>query len=168
MTNDQFSEELKLDNVWIDKYNNDLKKQLFFYIEPVKNIKIFNIYINNNKIIYYQKKKINIEDKKIDNFKLLKIIERLKKINNEKFKIIDVLKFQILINNENIQKFLKNEYLIEFQKIDLYKTIFFNDSINIFKNLNSIYIIYKKDEINLKNLTAKNRQKKHNITKKKY
>lgn len=168
MNKDDIEEELELDILWIEKYKKDINKQLFFFVEPIKNIKIFNIYIKNNKIVYYHKKKIYIKDSKIENINLLKMIERFKKIKDETFKIKDILKFQVTINNNNITKFLKNKYLINLEKMDLYKDIYFIDCINIFKNLNCLYLIYEINELNTKNLTAKKRQKKHKVTKKIY
>jgi hypothetical protein len=160
--------DLELDLNWIDEYNKNLKKNIFSFIEPQKNIKIINLYIENKKIIYYHKYKIEINNKKIENEKILNLIEKNKKVNNKKFKLIDILKFELDIELNNIDKLIKKENKLNLIPVDIYKDIYFKDTINIFKNLQSLFFIYEIDKNNKKILTRRSHDIKHNITKKYY
>ena len=158
--------ELELDNSWIENYNKNLKSQSFFLIEPLNNITIFNIYIKENKIIFYHKYKITIENQVIKSLNTLTLVEKYKNIKSKKFKLKEILKFKLNISNNQIENFLKNNYIIPLEKINIYKDIYFEDTINIFKNLPCLYFIYEIKDNTLNNKTAKIMQKNHNITKK--
>lgn len=158
--------ELELDNSWIETYINKLEDVSFFLTEPTNNVTIFNIYIKQNKIIFYHKYKITIENKLIDPLKTLTLVEKYKNIKSEKFKLKEILRFKLNIDNNQIEKFIKNINTIQLEKINIYKDIYFEDTINIFKNLPCLYFIYEiKDNI-LNNKTAKIVSKSNKTTKK--
>lgn len=158
--------ELELDNSWIETYINKLEDMSFFFTEPTNTVTIFNIYIKQNKIIFYHKYKITIENKLIDPLKTLTLVEKYKNIKSEKFKLKEILRFKLNIDNNQIEKFIKNNNTIQLEKINIYKDIYFEDTINIFKNLPCLYFIYEiKDNI-LNNKTAKIVSKSNKTTKK--
>ena len=159
---------LILDNLWIENYHKNLLKQNFFFIEPIKKISIFNLYIKNNKIIFYHKNKIEIVNKKITNQKILSLIEKNKYIKSIKFKLKEILKFEIDIDNSNIEKFIKNNEKIKLINMDIYKDIYFKDTINIFKNLSCLYFIFEVNENIKKNITTHISVRKKNKQTKKY
>lgn len=158
--------ELELDNSWIENYTKNIETQSFFLIEPLKYITIFFIYINKNKIIFYHKDKVTIQDKVIKNLKILNLIEKHKNIQLKQFKLKEILRFKLNINNREIEKFIKNNNKNKLEKINIYKDIYFEDTINIFKNLPCLYFIYELNENISNNRTSKIMPKKHNITKK--
>jgi len=169
MTNIEKNIDLNIDFNWIEDYNNNLYSKLFLLKEIPKNIHIFNIYINNNKIIFYHKYKIVI-NKILTSNEILKLIESNKIIKSLKFNFNEILKFELNIDNSNIEKFIKNNHKINLESINIYKDLYFKDSINIFKNIHCLFFIYdlNNNELN-KNITYKiaiNKTKKLNNTKK--
>ena len=73
----------ELDQDWIDNYFNNINNNIFSFIEPIKEITIFFIYINNNETEYFFKSFLNI-DKFISKASLFKLIEERKEARKKK------------------------------------------------------------------------------------
>lgn len=163
----EIKSEEELDQDWIDNYFNNINNNIFSFIEPIKEITIFFIYINNNETEYFFKSFLNI-DKFISKASLFKLIEERKIINNNYYNLKNLFKYELLLDQHNIKKFLDNEkYYNELQGVNYYDDIYFSDNINIFKKINSLFFIFeKKISKDSKNITFKNVRTKHNLTKK--
>ena len=159
----------ELDQDWIDNYFNNINNNIFSFIEPIKEITIFFIYINNNETEYFFKSFLNI-DKFISKASLFKLIEERKIINNNYYNLKNLFKYELLLDQHNIKKFLDNEkYYNELQAVNYYDDIYFSDNINIFKKINSLFFIFeKKFSKDSKNITFKTVRTKHNLTKKSF
>ena len=132
----EIKNEEELDQDWIDNYFNNINNNIFSFIEPIKEITIFYIYINNNETEYFFKSFLNI-DKFISKESLFKLIEDRKTINNKYYNLKNLFKYKLLLDQHNIKKFLDNEkYYNELQAINYYDDIYFSDNINIFKKIN--------------------------------
>lgn len=135
-----------LDNSWINNYETLEKDYFFFYKEQVDNINLYFIYINNNnEINLITQENVSIS-KKLEKKFIYKIIKKKKYNNGINYKLISLLKYNILLEPENIKKFLNNEFnennnifLIPIYKIE---DIEFEDTITLFKDLNSLFFVF--------------------------
>lgn len=135
-----------LDNSWINNYETLEKDYFFFYKEQVDNINLYFIYINNNnEINLITQENVSIS-KKLEKKFIYKIIKKKKYNNGINYKLISLLKYNILLEPENIKNFLNNEFnennnifLIPIYKIE---DIEFEDTITLFKDLNSLFFVF--------------------------
>jgi len=115
-----------------------------FYCEQVDIIKIFFIYVDrNHKIKFIKNDKILIDDSKLNKLDLSILIKKNKKHNNIYYQPLSILKYNIDINSNEINSYLKfpNDYNFLINEKNI-KDITWNDSISLFKDLNSLHIVY--------------------------
>lgn len=173
-----------LDTKWIDEFDvyNDL------YNEDLEYINIFYFYINKeNNIIDVIKTRNIIQDNKITKDELLYLIKTNIINKKKKYELMSILQYNFDINPEDVQYFLREninndskcikeqQYLIKHKSLS---TIIWNQTINIFKPLNALYIVFHEAKLKKtkQNVTKKIRlsnvklqtQTKHNKTYKKY
>jgi hypothetical protein len=145
-----------IDQQYIKEFEDLEKEYNNFYNEDIKQIKIIYLYINNDNEVY----SIKSENEKIENSCLTseRILYLIK--NNQtnlltKHKLVSLLKFNIDLEHTELKNFILNEstnnYLISLKIID---TIQFNNSIDIFNDLNSVIFIFT-NKIEHKNNTTK-------------
>jgi len=83
------------------------------------------------------------------------IINEHREILNKKFILIQMLKYNFNIENKNVNKFLKNNNdFIFLTKLNEIVDIYWDDTIPLFKSLNSLYFIFFEKK-NLKHNTKK-------------
>ena len=147
----------ELDDSWIKEIEEEEKEYNSFYKEENDTINIFFIYINRqNKIYYIKKDNIVLSDKKLDKTKLLFLLKNNKLYNKINHKLISILQYNIDLSPEEIGNYLKKEENYNFLSIKSNLTdIKWDDTINLFKSLNSLHIIYYEDTKNKKSSTKK-------------
>lgn len=147
----------ELDDSWIKDIEEEEKEYNSFYKEENETVNIFYIYINNKNEIYYVKKdNIILSDKKIDKTKLLFLLKKNKLHNKTNHKLISILQYNIDLSPEEIGNYLKKEENYNFLSIKSSLTdVKWDDTINLFKDLNSLHIIYYEDTKNKKSSTKK-------------
>jgi len=193
---------MELDTSWITNFENLENEYNIFYKDKVTEISIFSIYIDgNHDILKIKKEKSNnIINNTINKNHLLYLIKNNINYNNVKYKLISILKFNIDINTLDINNFLygetppvppneKKEHVSEeeeaheeesyFQNLTYLSTIknlndiHFNNTINIFQDINALFFIYYSPIIPNQNSHPKNTKKvyiktnKHRKTKRK-
>lgn len=152
-------EELDVD--WIDNFEEEEKIYEKFYPDKVKSIKIFSMYVNKNCILdkvkesSYELQNENILRK----IELVKIIKEKKNDDGVKYKLISLIKHNVDLKPEDIKNYIlnKKDYLFVDTLREL-KDINFYDTIGMFEDLNSIFLIYYEF----------NEKLKHNKTKRIY
>jgi hypothetical protein len=180
-----------LDNKWITNFEKEDKLYQDFYIDDNYFVHLHFIYIQKNMEI----EKIREETFFMKTPNIIsreEIIGLLKKnafINNQKYSIFSLLKFNIHLKPQDIPFFLQNptntsteDFLKPIKNID---AVTFDKTISMFQDLNTLYFIYvenMKMDVNIKkNLTKKiylhllneksnkqNKPNKPNKTKRKY
>lgn len=153
------SDEELLDDTWITEIENEEKDYNNFYKEENTLIETVFIYINSeNKIYYIKKDNIFLQNKSLDKEELIFLIKKNQKYNNNKHKLISILQYNIDLAPQDLNLYLKNSDNFNFLSIktDL-SELKWDDTINLFKDLNTLYIIY-----------YENQKKKNNNTKKVY
>ena len=137
----------ELDESWITQIEDEEKEYNSFYKEENEVIEMVYIYINNeNKIYYVKKENILLENKILDKTKLLFLLKNNKKHNNKNHKLISILQYNIDLSPEELAIYLKNDDDYNFLSIKSSLTeLKWDDTINLFKDLNSLHIIYYED-----------------------
>ena len=171
----------QLDEEWIKNFENMEKKYDIFYKEKPTTIEIIYIYIDIDKEIEFIKKEDSIlnTESKILKSNLIYLINSNKIMCEKKYKLLNILKYNFTIEpieilnyfkniNNNNKNISNNKYLHNITTID---DIFFKDTIELFNELNTLYIIYA-DEKKIKQTTKKiflnkNKNKKLGKTKRK-
>jgi hypothetical protein len=147
----------ELDDSWIKEIEEEEKEYNSFYKEENELIKVFYVYINKeNKIYYVKKEDIMLEDKKIDKTKLIFLLKKNKIHNNTNHKLISILQYNIDLSPEDLGLYLKNNDNFNFLTVkSSLSELKWDDTINLFKDLNSLHILYYDDTKAKKNTTKK-------------
>jgi hypothetical protein len=142
-----------LDCSWIDKEEKMGASNTNYIREPIDDIKLFFIYINTQSEIAYVSKEIeSIENGYINKERLLQIIQTKRHHNNKKYRLDDILSFQIDLEPENIQSFSELDELDDIsasflKNIPIFDEIDCIPSIFIFHDISSLFFVF--NEINL-------------------
>jgi hypothetical protein len=197
--NGVLEDEIKLDPLLDDQWIKDFEEKDNLYVNlynnDVLNIYIHFIYIDKeNNIISSLKKQCILSNKNyLLRDELLGYIKHNYILNQIRYKLISILKYNFHLSSSNIFSYLKNtdnkqDYLTIIKNID---TIHFDKTIPMFQDLNDLWLVfYEKTDIqhtknqciksdfytnnnNLHSLTKKillkdkNYKKKHSSTKRK-
>jgi hypothetical protein len=156
-----------LDETWINEFEKSDKLYQEFYKDDIYYLTVYFIYVNKNENIEKIKEEIFFMNKPniISRDEIIGILKRNTFINNIKYSLLSILKYNILLEPLDICNLLSlnnfdtdSEYLSIIKNID---DIYFEKTINMFQDLNNLFIIYyEKDYDNL--------SKKLNSTKKVY
>lgn len=149
-----------LDMSWIEEEERLQNIQTNYSREPMESIKTYFIYINKNQYIdkilcEVQELEINSDStgSQINKETILKIIQT-KKISTpfSKYKLVDILLYNIDLEPEHIQDYSKaniednrNKDLLK--KIPIFDEVIIAPSIFIFHGINSLYFIFQEVEI---------------------
>jgi len=157
-----------LDTSWINEFEKVDKDYESFYMEKLNYVKITFIYVNKlDEIDRVKEDKIFINNTNIISKE--EIIEILKKnsiIENKKFKIITILKYNLDLEPLEVRKFLlnndnntntDNSYLSVIKSITEIK---WEKSISMFQDLNNLIIIFYENNKNKNNENIINNCKK--------
>ncbi len=147
----------ELDTNWIKEFEKDEEIYKDFYKDPIESIKIFLLYVDNNNNLFHIKKNLcTLDNSQIKKESLMKIIKEHMFHNKKKYRPISILKWNINMEPEDISSYLKESSKFNFltveRKID---TIKFEESINLFHNINSLYIVYHESWKSFNNRTKK-------------
>jgi hypothetical protein len=159
---EEYKEEYKdLDTSWITNFEIIDKKYKELYIDDLNVIHIRYIYIDNNEIqsIKHQKKLLLIPNF-LSKIELVEILKKNSFVNNIRYKVSSIIKYNINLEPENLDIFLKNSknynFLSTIKNIDEIK---WEKSIKMFRELNELCILfYKNNDL----------EQHHNTTKKIY
>ena len=147
----------ELDDSWIKEIEEEEKDYNSFYKEENETIRVNYIYIDKSSKIYYVKKEIlMLEEKKIDKTKLIFLLKKNKNYNNKNHKLISILQYNIDLSPEDLGLYLKDNNNFNFLTVkSSLNELKWDDSINLFKGLNSLHIIYYEDSVKKSSNTKK-------------
>lgn len=162
--------EMELDTNWANDFLSIEKEYDKFYkIEPLS-IKCFYIYVENDMIVSLKEDNLLLNNGIVKESILLFLINKNKSnvdLKN-KYRLFKLLKFNIDIENDFIDNIFSEEYIdilnlskLYFSEIDDITDIKFNDTISILQDINCLFFIFKKIDINIKSIkTNLNKTKK--------
>lgn len=152
-SNYESDNESDLDISWVEEQEKLQHINENYFKEPMEMIDMFFIYINTNDYIekinhLQQDVSLHNNSGLIHNDIIIQLIEKNKFLSNNKYKIQDVLLYNVSLNPENIQSYSKDENILESSSKFLEPLSIVNDfiippSIFIFHKINSIFFIYK-------------------------
>lgn len=151
---------MDLDTSWIEKEEKINSIQQHSVRELPDKINLYYIYIDtNNSIEKVEKESEVLVDSKISKERILQIIQTKRKAGGSgssssgatKYKLFDILSFQVHLDPEKLFFFSKNENMDElteysqsfFRSIPLFDEITVVPSIFIFHETNGIYFLFK-------------------------
>lgn len=136
-------EELEVD--WINKFEDEEKVYEKFYPDKVNSIKIFSLYVNKDCIL----DKVKETDYDLLNENILKKIELVRLIKERKkddgvnYKLISLIKYNVDLKPEEIKGYVLNKKEYKFiDSLRELRDINFYDTIGMFEDLNSIFLVY--------------------------
>ena len=151
-TNYESDNESDLDISWVQEQEKLQHINENYFKEPMEMIDMFFIYINTNDYIekinhLQQELSLNNNSGVIHNDIIIQLIEKNKFLSNNKYKIQDVLLYNVSLNPENIQSYSNDENILESSSKFLEPLSIINDfiippSIFIFHKINSIFFIF--------------------------
>ena len=167
--------EDKLDELWITDFEkiDDIYSE--YYKSDIYFVKITCLYVDKENDLFKIKEEVFFMQNPniISRDELISIIKKNSILNNKRFSLLSLLKYNINIEPQNVKYFLtssdnfvtdydNNEYITILKNID---EIEFDKTINMYHDLNNVIVIYYEKNIENQNkLTANN----HNNTKKIY
>jgi hypothetical protein len=116
----------------------------------MESISIYSIYVNIDKNIEkISSDRLDMYDDVIPKGKILKIIQSSKSIHGAKYKLFDIILYNIDLEPQHIQDFVQNDVDKNrfFKKFSMVDDIRINPSIFIFHSLNAIYFIFQEIEL---------------------
>lgn len=156
-----------LDISWIEEHEKEFEIDKNYNKEPMKYILTKYIYINSNDEI----ENIDIDNIPINNSinnisiikneNVLEIVQKRRNISTEKkYKLIDIMLYNVDLEPEKIQNYSNSESFQEISKSFLKSQNIFNDievgpSIFIFHKINTLYFIFKEKENRPQNIKQK-------------
>jgi len=147
----------ELDTSWIHNFEKEDGIYKDYYSENLYFINIYFVYLNESNVIEKVKKDKFFFNEKHSNTlpkeELFKIIVKNKEINNEKYKLNFLFKYNYTNESHNLLNLLQNKVPIveDYEETNSYlstitsiENVVFKKTITMFQDLNSITIIYKK------------------------
>ncbi len=145
--------EYTLDDNWIREFENTDKIYKDFYKDNLYYINLRVIYINTENEIDKIKQESFLMSKpnNITREEILSILKRNSTDNNKKYSLLSILKYNVVLNPEDVPFYLNNsidqEYLSIIKNID---TIVFDKSIHMFHDINDLILIFYEKSTDLK------------------
>jgi len=155
--NEDSDDDLDQDFSWVLEQDRLHNPQNNFSREPIGRIQVKYIFINKNKYI----DKVLCETAElslgnvISNEQLIRMAESKKyKTPTSRYKLKDLLLFNVDLEPEHIQAYAKNDDFIAFSKpfmkvLSVVDKIIIPDSVFIFHDINSLYFIFEEVEVEL-------------------
>lgn len=153
---DDSNDNNDLDESWIRDQERLQNIQKNYCREPMSNIDLFSIYINQNLYIdriICEKQVLESHTNNVDSILkkelLLKLIQSKKLFTpNSKYKLMDILTYHVDLEPEHIQSYSKTENIAEkssgfFKVLPILDDLVITPSIFIFHGVNAIYFLFQ-------------------------
>lgn len=136
----------ELNDDWIELIEKEEEEYTNFYRETNDIIKIYFTYVNTENKIYYIKKEIvPLNEGFLNRDMLINLLKKYKNYNNINHKVISILQYNIDLEPENVMKYLKQKEINKETFLSIktnFDDIYWKDSVSLFKNLNSLHILF--------------------------
>lgn len=175
MTSASYSSDI--DFSWIDKETKMGSCDVNYIREPINSIKMFFIYINSNSEIECVSNDVEIPIQSnvnsnvpscVSKERVLHIMQNKRHHNNKKYRLDDILSFQIHLEPENIQSFVSSATTNAFLKsVPIFDDISCVPSIFIFHDIASLYFLFHEIDASRKSILKNDHgSNNHHVTKK--
>lgn len=157
-----------IDTDWIEEFEKLDEIYKDFYKEQIQSIPIFMIYVDKkNEISFVRKSNISLEDGILKKNNMVALLKEYMYYNEKKYRPISLLKYNINIEPDEVNHYLRNDNTYDFLNIEQsIDDIVFEDSISLFHDINSLYVVFHESWKSFHNKTKKiyikNKLKKSN------
>jgi hypothetical protein len=162
-----------LDSSWIDKEEKMESSDTNYIRESIDDIQLFFIYINSDfEIEHVSKESESIHDNGcISKERLLQIIQIKRHYNNKKYRLDDLMSFQIDLEPENIQSFSELDSLDDisrsfFKSVPIFDEVICIPSIFIFHDIASLFFFFNELDTSVKKSILRSSFDSNRVTKK--
>ena len=141
------------DDDWLEKIKKKDESYKDFYNEKITNIELNYIYINRkNNIEYIKKNKCILNENKLSKERLLYLLKTNIKRENKRYGLLSILQYNINLKPEEIRNYIDDSSNFNFlnTKREI-NDILWEDTINIFQDINKLYIVFYEKKITNKN-----------------
>jgi hypothetical protein len=142
-----------LDDSWINDFEKNDEPYIDFYKDNIFTVNINIFYINKDNNIEKVSEEVFLMQTPniISREEIIGIIKKNSMLNSNKYSLLSVIKYNITLNPEEITPFLKTK-IFDYYNEDFFTTlknidtVHFEKTINMFQDLNTLFIIfYEKD-----------------------
>ena len=149
--------ELELDTKIIEEFEKSDEIYKDFYKDRLDGVRLFILYVDNkNDLFHIKKDYIPLKQNKVERESLIKLIKEYIMYDSKKYRLISMLKWNITLEPDEIVNYMNDDSQFNFiTNIRHLKTIEFEDTINLFHNLNSLYLVFHEKWKLLENKTKK-------------
>jgi len=163
-----------LDSSWIEKEQKMGASNTNYIREPIVEIQLFFIYMNSGLEIEYVSKDSESIDSNagcISKERLLQMIQTKRHHNNKKYRLDDLLSFQIDLEPENIQSFSELDSFDDisrsfFKSVPIFDEVICIPSIFIFHDIASLFFMFNEVDTSVKKSILRSSLDSHRVTKK--
>jgi len=152
-----------MDFSWIDEYEKDEYHDL--YKSTVESVEINFLYVNKtNELFYIKTERVLLDEGKMSGGALIFLLKQNMIYNRKKFSPLSIIKFNIDIAPDDVNKFLENSEDFNFITHERYlNDLHWRDTITLFQELNALYIIFHEKNGNnkTKRITITNHKRKN-------
>ena len=136
--------EDEMDTKWIQEFDVIDKDYDIFYQEPVNQVELFLMYVDRtNTLFHIKKEKLNISTNVLEKGTLIEVLQKNMQYNEKTYRPISILQYNIDIDAKNVQNFIHNTDKYNFLDAKhSIESIKWNNTIRIFQDINSLYIIF--------------------------
>ena len=134
----------EINTEWISEFETTDKKYESFYKDAVADINIFFMYVDRDcNLFYIKKEKTGLCEGTLKKDSLVQLLKNNMMYNNKKYRPISLLKYNITIDPENINKLIETPTSYNYLKSqDSIQDLKWDNSIKTLSNLNSLHIIF--------------------------
>ncbi len=135
--------DLELDTSWVEEFKNINLFEKVFCLETVTTVNLSFLYINKKREIkHVQKDVIDLSNSEISSDVMVSKIKYNSTLNKRKYSLYKILKYNINIKPRELISLLSDKIdPSEFLTTEnIYKNIYFEDTITVLQNSNSIYV----------------------------
>ena len=138
------SDDELFNDEWMESLKEENRDYSHFFYTNTNNIIVNYIYINRqNEITSIFNKSLELKNNILSKEDLFTLIRSARAYNHKKYRLLSLLSYNFDLNNDEIEHFHKNNKTYEILKVHKnLNAIYWNKSINFFKDLNEIYMVF--------------------------
>ena len=147
----EFEEEYDdIETSWIDDFENIDALYNDFYTEQIDSLSMHYLYVNKkSELFHIEKDLIDISNSVLEKKDLKKILIKNMYLDNKYYRPISIIKYNITVQPKDIDYYIKNSEEFEFiEPKNSINDINFEESITLFHDINSIYIVFHEQSKN--------------------
>ena len=146
-----------IDDNWLQEFEKQEEIYKDFYKEQLENIRLFMLYVDKqNHISIIKRSTATLDNGILKKENLIAVLKEYMNHDNKRYRPISLLKYNIDISPLEVNSYLKNSKDYDFLAIEKnINDIDFNDSITLFHDINSLYIIFHESWNSFHNRTKK-------------